>query len=123
MPGWRSGSRKRDARLHLGPREVGQAVPDGLERLAGPILGASGRRPARVGPRSHSATVVNPARIAVMPNAMCAVCGKGVLPAPLGGSDVREGERRFHSGCYFLFKRQPPPFLRPEPPPPASSPA
>jgi hypothetical protein len=61
-----------------------------------------------------------------MPNAVCAFCGKGVLPVPLGGSDVREGERRFHIGCYyFVFKRQPSPtaVLRPELAPPASSPA
>jgi len=35
----------------------------------------------------------------------CAFCGKNVLPPPLGGSDVREGQKRFHIGCYYLYKR------------------
>jgi len=42
-----------------------------------------------------------------MNDTMCAFGGKRVLPAPLGGSDVREGDKRFHIGCYYLYKRPP----------------
>jgi len=40
-----------------------------------------------------------------MDKTLCAFCGKNVLPPPLGGSDVREGQKRFHIGCYYLYKR------------------
>jgi hypothetical protein len=41
-----------------------------------------------------------------MSNGVCAFCGKSVVPAPLGGSDVHEGEKQFHIGCYVLYKRR-----------------
>jgi hypothetical protein len=43
-------------------------------------------------------------------DAVCAVCGKSVVKAPLGfASDVREGDKTFHIECYRLYKRQAPP--------------
>jgi len=45
-----------------------------------------------------------------MTETVCALCGKSVLPVPLGTDVVvREGEKLFHLDCYRLYKRQRPP--------------